>query len=242
LIDRRDPIGLLRFLRAWTNTSPFSSDRVAFELIWRSALRPKAARTARTMLGPLFSGISALRSGRYLLPPPSIGKEIEARTVRPPLAERETHYLRALRELIASPVLAMELDQAEVWLEERGVLFLYPFYDRDLMERALRIDPALLYAGGRMKEPLRSLVAKRLSVPMPKKKVDFTALGDEILRRSGMRTWDALGGARRLAAHGIVDLDRARRWMGRYSRAGRGRPAQMWRLLSAEAWLRSHDL
>jgi asparagine synthase (glutamine-hydrolysing) len=241
LIDARDLAGLYRFIAAWTRTSPLPPTQVALQTLWVYALRPMLSDKIKPRMGSAWSILARararLRTDR-LGPPASLAEELRGRR-----SPRDTNYVEALRSLLTSPVLAMELDQCGAWTAQRGVTLLCPFYDRELVELALRIRPEHLYRSGRMKDPLRNFVATRMpEAALPKRKVDFTHLGDTILRASVPRTLRAFGGLTRLHDLGVIDLDRTKGWMGEFLAGKRSAPAQVWRLLSAEAWLRAREL
>src|SRR4029077_17042969 len=110
-----------------------------------------------------------------------VAHDLLARLERRPLesppvemAPGEGAYVRAMRRLPQSPTFSMELEQSHAWAAQAGFRFLFPYFDRDLVELSLRMPPAHLVAGGRAKAPLRRLVTERLpSVPMPTRKVLF---------------------------------------------------------------------
>ena len=220
---------LAGFVRAWANTSPLSSRRVAYELLWKGAARPMTLRRLP------FVG----RRQRFLK---QLGMTSELRTTlshRTPAASRGG-YLAALREMLQSPLLMMELEQAEAWGRRFGATFFYPFYDRDLVELALRIPPPVLYASGRMKSPLRDLVRQRApQLQLPSRKVDFTDFGNSLLRRSIPAALESMGGLNNLCAAGITKESFLHSYFASYAKAPQ-RGALAWRLLSAEVWLREH--
>jgi asparagine synthetase B (glutamine-hydrolysing) len=132
----------------------------------------------------------------------------------------------------------MELEQGREWAGRFGTRILYPFFDQDFVELALRVHPRHLYQGGRMKGPLRELVTKKLpSVTMPVRKVDFTVLGRDVLRRFGRNSWSRLQGATRLAELGIVDPEATDDLMEHFFSGRSERWVPVWQLLSTEAWL-----
>ncbi|MCA9670916.1 MAG: PqqD family peptide modification chaperone [Myxococcales bacterium] len=232
---------LLPFVRAWLATSPLPTRRVLAELLWRAGARPLLADT----LGPQLTRLlrSVLAFGRSVSPaPPALSTRpvtelLEARAARE--ARRDgSAYVAALRELVHGPTLMLELDQSGAWSARHGRRLCYPFFDRDLVELALRLPPEHLYRRGQMKSPLRELVARELpALPPTQRKVDFTALGCELVRRTGAAVWQALGGAPALAALGVVEREEAEAWMRAYFAGQVERPAQAWRLLSTEHWL-----
>ena len=245
LLLQADVRGLVEFIRAWQRTSPFSRLEVARYILWYAALRPTLIDQARRVVGPRGARIYHwVRNQFHSLSIPlrdGVVTEIQDRarkSVPVELAPGEGSYVAAMRDLPQMPSLSMELEQGLEWAGRFGVRILYPFFDRDFVELALRVHPRHLYRAGRMKGPLRELVTRKLpSVMMPVRKVDFTILGRDVLRRFGRKTWSRLGGATRLAELGIVDASAADEIMENFFSGRSERWVPVWQLLSTEAWL-----
>jgi asparagine synthetase B (glutamine-hydrolysing) len=192
----------------------------------------------------VFAGWRYHRRPSWVSPvDPELARAIEQRqraNVPPPLAPGERAYVRALRWLTRAPLLLFEHDQAHAWARYLGFTFLFPYFDRDLVELSLRLHPEHLIAGGKAKAPLRRLVAERLpSVAMPVKKVDFSQMVHQVLRRHGQAVWRELGGARRLAEMGVVHGRNVDRFMEDYFARRNEQSRGAWSLLSTEMWLRA---
>jgi asparagine synthetase B (glutamine-hydrolysing) len=146
-----------------------------------------------------------------------------------------------IRDLVQSPGLINELEQAASWAISAGVELLYPFLDRDVISLALRIRPEDLYGGGRMKTPLRDLVLRHLQASnIPKKKVDFSLPGEQLMHAGARQTWQRLGGADRLEKLNVVDNTGVKRFIEEYLTGTEARRFwKAWGILSAEDWVRS---
>jgi asparagine synthetase B (glutamine-hydrolysing) len=245
LFLQADVRGLVEFIRAWQRTSPFSPLYVAQFILWQAALKPTLLSQARRMAGPLGARMyHRVRDRLHPLAVPlrdGVVKEIQDRarkSVPIELAPGDGSYVEAMRDLPQTPSLSLELEQGREWAGRFGVRILYPFFDQDFVELALRVHPRHLYRGGRMKGPLRELVTRKLpSVMMPVRKVDFTVLGRDVLRRFGRNTWSRLRGATRLAELGIVDPAAADELMEQFFSGKSERWVPVWQLLTTEAWL-----
>jgi asparagine synthase (glutamine-hydrolysing) len=142
--------------------------------------------------------------------------------------------------LAQAPLLLIEQDQLYAWARSLGFTFLYPYFDRNLVDLSLRIPPDELIAGGRHKAPLRRLVAARLpSVTMHAKKVDFTQALHDMLRPAGRSAWRSCGGPVMLAELGLVDVGRLDRFLEEYFDGRHSSWLGVWLALSTEAWLRA---
>lgn len=245
LFLQRDTHGLVEFIRAWQKTSPFPAWRVAHYLLWEAAIKPTLISEARQLAGPTVSRwYHSLRNRIRPLDMPLRSGPLERlqerarESVRVELGPKEGRYIEAIRELPQTPSLSIELEQGLEWAGRFGVRILYPFFDPDFVELALRVHPRRLYQGGRMKGPLRELVHRKLpSVMMPVRKVDFTNLGRDVLRRFGRNSWTRLGGATRLAELGIIDPIAANDITEHFFSGRSERWVPVWQLLSTEAWL-----
>jgi len=241
--------GLWRFYRAHRRSSPFSALRIARVVLWDGAIVPESRRLARAVLER-----SAPRSARWLIKrrrsiPSWLAADqnlaaalLERRLSAVPAdrAPGERSYVLALRRLTQAPLLLLELDQGHAWARHLGLTFLFPYFDRDVVQLSLRTHPDHLMAGGRAKAPLRRLVASRLpSVSIRARKVDFTQMVHQVLRRAGHRAWRRLGGPRMLAELGVVDPVPVNRLMDDYFVGDGTGWSRTWSILSTEMWLRA---
>jgi asparagine synthase (glutamine-hydrolysing) len=245
--------GLWRFYGAWRRTSPFSALRVAQVLLWDEALRPEARRLGKALLTSVAPrGLEWLRVRRRRQrstlwgepPNPTLAAAIARRRDEPlavPLAPGERRYAQTLRRLTQAPLLLLECDQSYAWARSQGLTLLYPYLDRDVVEHSLRMHPDSLLAGGRAKAPLRRLAAERLpTVPLPTRKVDFTAMMHDVLRPGGRSVWQDLGSPDMLAQLGVTDEHYVSRVMTDYFEGRSMNWLQVWLVLSTETWLRTH--
>lgn len=156
------------------------------------------------------------------------------------LARGERSYVATVRTLAQAPLLLIERDQSYAWARSVGFTFLYPYFDRDLVDLSLRIPPDELIAGGRHKAPLRRLIAARLpAVTMHAKKVDFIQALHDMLRPAGRSAWRSGGGPVMLAELGLVDVGRLDRFLDDYFDGRHASWLGAWLVLSTEAWLRA---
>lgn len=247
---------LWRFFRAWQRTSPFPASLVAREVLWYGAARPELNRWIGTIYKHIPSNIKDQlrkhRGKREILKPwiscqdSDLVSQLEHRRRTPipvEMAPGERSYVRRIRYLPQAPLLLLELDQGIIWARNLGFTLLYPYFDRDLVELLLRIHPEYLIAGGHNKTPLRRLVAERLpSVPLRKKKVDFTQMDHELLVAQGREIWNRMRGAMMLSELGLVEADRLNPLMDDYFSGRNKNSFRTWIVLSTEEWLRAQSL
>jgi len=244
--------GLWRFARACQRISSRPAWEVARSVLWEDATVPELKRWARSGLRrvsprALERVLERRRRGwlpAWLLPHDSRARaRIDDRWLEPvgiPLARGERAYVGSLRRLMQRPLMLIGHDQSHAWAGHVGFTFFYPYFDRDVVELSVRTEPSRLLAGGRMKAPLRRLLAERLAgVVQQARKVDVSEAVHRLLRGGGRRVWLELGGPARLGELGIVDPDQLNRRMDDYF-AGRHDGFRLtWNVLSTEIWLRA---
>jgi asparagine synthase (glutamine-hydrolysing) len=244
--------GLWRFWRAYQAAWPGHPARLARDVLWDGAVKGALRGQARALLdavAPAARDRIRRRRLRRARPPwlapadAALIASLEQRPLKSPpveMAPGEGAYVRAMRGLPQSPTFSMELEQSHAWTQLAGFRFLYPYFDRELVELSLRMPPEHLIAGGRAKAPLRRLVAERLpSVAMPAGKVLFGQSFDRLFRLHGRRAWAALGGPRVLGDLGIVDPLRVTALMEDYFGGVGPRSMVPWLVLSTELWLQA---
>lgn len=249
-----DLAALWRFCRACQRTSPFRASRIARGVFWDHAALPELLRLGGRVLrrvSPVL--LDRVRRRRHLRASPpwarpshrDLAMLLEQRrqsaaTVE--LASGERSYVATVRRLAQAPLLLIERDQSYAWATSLGFTFLYPYFDRDLVDLSLRIPPDELIAGGRHKAPLRRLIAARLpSVTMHAKKVDFIQALHDMLRPAGRSWWRSCGGPVMLAELGLVDVGRLDRFLEDYFDGRNASWLGVWLVLSTEAWLRARS-
>ena len=249
-----DLAALWRFCRACQRTSPFRASRIARGVFWDHAALPELLRLGGRVLRRVSPALlDRVRRRRHLRASPPWAspshrdlavlleqRRQSAATVE--LAPGERSYVATIRRLAQAPLLLIERDQSYAWARSLGFTFLYPYFDRDLVDLSLRIPPDELIAGGRHKAPLRRLVAARLpSVTMHAKKVDFTQALHDMLRPAGRSAWRSSGGPVMLAELGLVDVGRLDRFLEDYFDGRNSSWLGAWLVLSTEAWLRARS-
>ena len=244
--------GLWRFFRILDKHSSQPMHKVAWFVLWHSALKSELRRTGRRLLeagSPRVRDWVLIRRLRRRLPPwlAVDNKDLLARLERRPIevppvemARGEGAYVRAMRSLPQSPSFCLELEQLHAWTGQLGIGLFFPYFDRDLVELCLRMPPAQLLSADGTKAPLRRLVARRLpETSMPRKKVIFDRAFHPLFRRHGRRAWHSLGGAQVLTDLGIVDSHAVEAMMDGYWDGMRPPTLSPWLVLSMELWLRA---
>ena len=254
LFTNFDLRGLWRFYRAISRTTSFPASWDAQVVLWDGAIKPGIQNWLSLGLERYTPQLKTwLRTKRKpFTPEPWISgsdtnfiQALEHRhlTSTPvEIAPGEGQYVRAIRNLPQSPLLMMEMEQGGAWAKSAGFSLLYPYFDRDLVELLLRVHPEYLIAGGRVKTPLRRLVAERLpSVDLPTQKIDFTQVVHGILRTDGQTIWQSMKGYSILTELGIIEYDRTNSLMEAYFAGHSNNWVRTWLVLSTEDWLRARS-
>ncbi len=248
-----DLAGLWRFHRTWQRSAPAPGLRVARGVLWDAAIRTAVRRQARAALEAVSPAVSRWERRRrleravpaWLVPDRAgLGRALVDRHLAAPrrLAPPEGAYVSRLRAQLLAPPFLVELDQGHAWAAQAGVELMLPYFDRDLLDVVLRMHPEHLMAGGRAKSPLRRLVAERLPLDLPSRKMDFGRVFHRMFRPDGARAWSRMGGARRLADLGVVDRAALDGMMARYFTGGVDQLGmRAWLVLGAEIWLRARS-
>jgi asparagine synthase (glutamine-hydrolysing) len=243
-----DVPGLLRFYTAIARSSHFSPLTIARVVLWDYAARPILVTGARSALERIAPATVERLRLRHLAAPawiapsdPGLRQLLDDRRLHPvqeAALPGEGAYIRKTRGLPLSPIMMVEHEQAESWARSIGFTLLYPYLDCDLVSLVMRIHPEELISAGRLKSPLRRLVAERLpAVPLPPRKVDFTRPVHQLLRTHGQAAWRKLAGPHRLTGLGLIDPGRLNPLMEGYFSGHNQAWLRTWLVLSAEAWL-----
>ncbi len=238
---------LRRLFLAYRRASVAGWRELARELAWRNGAKPWLTNLAGRGLHSVHPKLlGALRRRRWAKLPSWFGKsdpellrELLDRGpafLAPP--PQPPFYPRVLRSLLDSPQLAQEMEQGFAWARADDFRLYLPFYDRALVELALRARPDDLLANGASKAPLRQVLRRHYPFPLPTRKVDFTPLGIRVLRQEGPGWWARTDRAEALASLQLIDTTAADRYLQAFFEGRHDHWLPVWLLLSSELWLR----
>ncbi len=137
----------------------------------------------------------------------------------------------------------MDLEEHYNLGERTGVRLRHPYWDVDLVEFLVQTPPDLLNGKGKSKGLVREALASRFPAGgfERQKKVDATAFFNNLIMSEGPKLWRDAGGARTLAALGIVDpVGLETRVNNLFSGAEPRRLYEVWEVLRLEKWVRAH--
>jgi len=152
-----------------------------------------------------------------------------------------THYMREVRRALDNPIVATELEEMFERGRRIGVPILHPFLDADLASFLYVTPPKLLMTGGRTKGLIRRYISRRFPELgfERQRKLNANTFFVETLVNEGRDIWREMGGARALAALGVVDLTAVDAAMERIFDGREPLESfRVWYVLSLEAWLR----
>ncbi|MBS1819445.1 MAG: hypothetical protein JSU08_16050 [Acidobacteria bacterium] len=217
--------------------------------LWTFGLRPLAAMFASRLAPAAFQARRVKKLVRdtpaWVAPDPALRRLLDERAPRV-LASADppggSFYEQEMRTAIEHPLNAIEAEEYYEMGRRLGVRLLHPYCDADLVELLYRTPPATLVRGGRTKGLVRDTVARRFPTLGfdRQRKVSATDLYRHSLQTEGPAVWKAIGGARTLAALGVVDAklhDAA--IAGLFSGKLPRETYRIWDTLQLEAWART---
>ncbi len=224
-------------------------------LFWRfgvrALLRDTAVRRLRSSAPSLLAAIIGRRV-RHLAPPwlrideslwkTIIERALTSETERANESDRYGWLFAESRRALDHPLISWEMEELFENGRRLGMQRFHPYFDAEVIEMLYRIPPALLNIGGRMKGIVRSQIAQRFPGLgfERQKKVRIVRFFGDIMRREGPQVWGDLGGAKALAALGLVDREEMDRSIAALIASGDYRDAfEAWHIMGMETWLRS---
>jgi len=227
-----------------------SRTRAARHVLWtygiKTILRRSGRRALRRAAPQLLSAHHRRRidaaTPSWVAPDPVLRDELLGRHQQ--LLERDSnlsHYMREVRRALDHPIVATELEEVFERGRQIGAPILSPFLDADLASFLYVTPPKLLMVGGRTKGLIRGYVSRRFPDLgfERQRKLNANEFFATTLVGEGRAIWREIGGARALAALGVVDLPAADAAMQRIFDGKEPLEAyRVWYVLSLEAWLR----
>jgi len=151
-------------------------------------------------------------------------------------------YLREVRHSLSNALISWELEEQHEFGLRAGVQFLHPYWDPDLIDMLYRTRPERLMRGGRSKGLVRATIARRFpNLGFDRqRKVAATSFYRTILQKEGPAVAQKLGDPEALTALGVVDADRARRFLKEAFARGGKDLHRVWHLINLETWARPY--
>ncbi|MBN2045299.1 MAG: hypothetical protein JW757_09790 [Anaerolineales bacterium] len=244
-------IKLAQYLYAYSTYEPGSAWRSARYIYWRYSMRPALSSVAGKLLGRFYPAArNFLRPNKNPIYPAwvndadhklwdSINDRREA-TSPATIGDIGSRLGQYKRNILSSPRIMDTIETRYFFFRDTGFSSFYPFFDLDLMDLALRINPVEFIKNGLVKSPLREFLQTNLpSVSLPYKKT-YYPLPHNLLREEGKLAWLAFGGVHELEKIGIIDRNLLNKFMESYFNIKHEGYDQTWRILAIEAWLRAY--
>lgn len=243
---------LARYFSTIAAASPYPRHKVARYILWEQALRPGLTSILKKGLGPFVPHVRRLfRLNRPMQAPwispadKTLLETLKYRREHPiqtEIFEGEGYYVFANRGLPQAPLLMLEMEQAFFRAKHSGFRLMFPFFDQDLVDLALRMHPEHLLQEGLAKAPLRKFVHDKLDgVQLPRRKVDFTQTAHYLMRSAGKQAWSRLEGENLLEYMSIIDMNQLNDFMNDYFEGKNDNWLQPWLALSTETWVRAYQ-
>lgn len=261
LIARGDVRGLFAYLAVMSRSHNIPKLHLWRNVLWTHGTRPVLYSAASRARGRLFPGQIAERRRRevdariaalpdWVAPGPdvraSLISRLEARLAAPatpaPLGPGG-RYFREMRVTLDHPLFALDIEEIFADGHRNEAPHWDIYWDADLIEFLYRVPPSLLNRGGRSKGIVRADIARRFP--------DFGfATQRKLVSRDFFteRFFTELPAARRqlgdleaLSRLGLIDLMSVRAQIDEALAVTSATQVDIiWRLMSLEAWVRSH--
>lgn len=250
LLASLDLGGLYRLWNAMRHSFPGSGLAFLRTVGWTFGARALAGewgrrlltRTAPTILRARRRGHVRRTTPRWVAPDPMLRRELERRHLASEEQPRaRSLYIRWGRQAIESALMSMEKEEIFEIGRRLGFRELMPYWDPDLIELLYRAPVEILNRGGRSKAIVRHSVARRFPTLgfERQRKVTATRFYRSIMAVEGPLLWQSLGGAKALAALGVVDAAGLAPYADAVLGGPRGNEShRMWEVMKLEAWVR----
>jgi asparagine synthase (glutamine-hydrolysing) len=248
LLGAFDVSGLAHMLSSIRRSYKFSWRNILRSTLWVYGVRPWLTVAANAVAPGAVHDLRARRllatTPDWVAPGEALRKELERRavgTILPPKPDNG-FYLREMRQSLDHPLQAIEMESSFESGRRTGAVLRQPFWDPDLVDLMFRIPPRLLNQGGRSKGMVRDAIARRfpeLGFERHRKVFAYGFFGS-VVKAQGPAAWNRLGGAKTLAALGVVDGPRvdalaADLFSGKQPRE----MYRIWDILHLEAWAKA---
>jgi len=248
LIGAFDVPGLMQMLLSIRRSYNFSWKNILRATLWKFGVRPWLAVGANGVLPGVMhrSRVRRVieRTPAWVAPDRELRRELDARAERDryPPRSQGGFYVREMQQSLEDPLHTIEMENAYEKGRRTGAVLRHPFWDPDLIEFLLRMPPRLLNHGGRTKGMVRRAIARRFPALGFERHRKVFAYGffNSLVTSEGPGAWSRLGGAKTLAALGVVDAGRVKQEVASLLAGSNPRALiEVWNILHLEAWART---
>lgn len=243
---RGDLAGLYRMARTWNHYYRMSIPWSIFLVGWRYGLRPVAGMACHA-IGPRWWDDTRARKvvdstpGWISRDPTLRAAQFErARQQLTPANPPGGFYSRESRQSIGRSLTSWLFEEQFILGRPRGIRYVHPYWDPDVVSHVYRIRPDQLNAGNRTKAPVRQMLARRFPTLgfERQRKVGALDFFSGIVRREVPPLVTQFGDFRGLASLGVVDAAQTRAYVDNAWQDSAWHTGAAWNMINMEAWVR----
>jgi len=249
LMKALDVRAFVKHLRSLQRSYPLPAASLLRSSLWDFGIKPQISATLARVAPRWWRNRRIRRlaatTPSWVAPDISLRRSIDDRieAFLPPAIAPHGLYWREATIGLDHPIISMDFEEHFELGRRAGARLVHPYWDVDLVELLMRTPPDLLNAKGKSKGLVRETLARRFPLLgfERQKKVSASSFFQDLVMREGPALWQAAGGARALAALGLVDpivLDSTIERM--FAGAERHNLYRVWEVLRLERWVRSH--
>ncbi len=245
---RGDLPGLVALARTWKRSFRQDWATVARSVTWKYGLRPLAGQVCHRVAPEAWDARRAAKA--VASTPPFIARDAglhrtlldRARLSLAAASPAGGFYAREAAVFLDHPLMSWLFEEQFAVGAPRGIRYVHPYWDPDLVAHMYRVSPARLNEGARTKALVRQTVDRRFpSLGFRRqRKITATQFFADLVRREGPPLAAAVSDFDGLASLGIVEPAAARTFL---TQAWGGSPRSVgmaWTLVNMEYWVRGH--
>lgn len=247
LMRRLDLRELLGFFRSYRRSFGYSTRDAAHYLLWQHGARALAGNFMARMLPAIWAARRARAVMRakppWIAPDPRLSRALRRRAeeaARQDVANGDLNLHQGFKAL-GHTVVTEEIEYWTRFGAAHNLHVLHPYWDPDLIEYLMSLPPQALSPGGIAKGLARQSLVRRFPDLgfHSRKKVLASNYSERLLATELPPLWRTMGGPRRLAEMGVVDLEIAGQAVLNRRTIHSGSFYRLSDLLGKEAWLRA---
>lgn len=243
---RGDLVGLARLASTWRRSYKLTWSRVLRGTVWKYGLRPTIGMLAHRIAPEAWDARRArlVMEGRpdWISPDPQLRAAQHTRARQSLVAADPPggFYGRESRMFLDHPLMSWLFEEQFLFGTSRGIRYVSPYWDADLLAHVYRVRPERLNEGHRTKALVRQTVDRRfpgLGFRRHRKVTAITFFAD-VIRREAPSIAAELADFRGLASLDIIVPEQVNRFLTRAWTGSIHELGLAWNLLNTETWVR----
>ena len=240
--------GLYRMARTWNHYYRLPVPWSLYLVGWRYGLRPLAGMVCHSVAPEWWDNTRARKVVDST--PAWISRDSALRTEQlerarfqlTPARPKGGFYSRESRQSIGRSLTSWLFEEQFLLGRPRGIRYVHPYWDPDVVSHVYRTRPDQLNAGNRTKAPVRGILARRFPTLgfERQRKVGALDFFSNLVRRQAPPVAAQVGDFAGLASLGVVDPAQTRAYVDRAWQDSALHTGAAWNIINMEAWVRRH--